>query len=93
MKRWTVLSLIYFLLFSNSVLAKTERGNSMDLKKKDKSSMAKTVYSFRPLLIQGKKRFSDKSKDLKIEGESIVESEILSIRINLKDRIFELESM
>lgn len=46
-------------------------------------------YSFRPLLIQGKKRVSRTARDLKIEGEEIVGSDLFFIDIDFKQRIFE----
>ncbi len=85
MKRSFIIFFIYSLFFSNFVFA--------EIKSKGKASTTKTSYSFRPLLIRGKKHFSKKSKDLKVEGESIVESDIFSIKINFEERIFELGNM
>ena len=48
------------------------------------------VYSFQPLLIQGKRQFVKKAKDMKVEGESIVNSELFFIKRDLLNRkIFE----
>ena len=83
-KNSIILALIYILFFSNFVFAKT---------KNKKDSVQRNSFSFRPLLIQGKKQFSDKSKDLKVEGENVAESEILSIKVDFKNRIFDLGNM
>lgn len=48
-------------------------------------------YSFRPLLIQGKKRMAQKSKDMKVETGNIVESKLFFVDIDFKKRIFEDE--
>ena len=48
-------------------------------------------YSFRPLLIQGQKRLSSRSKDMRVEGESIVESEMFLPQIDFRGRIFEMQ--
>lgn len=50
-----------------------------------------TSYSFRPLLIQGKKRMAQKNKDMKVEIGNIVESKLFFIDIDFKNRIFEDE--
>ncbi len=91
-KKLFLLYLVYFLFLPHFVFAKKE-GDVVSSKQSVKSSISKTSYSFRPLLIQGKKRFSEESKDLKIEGESIVESEVFSIKHSVRDRIFEWESL
>lgn len=48
------------------------------------------AYSFRPLLIQGKKHLFDQSKDMRVEGESIVESELFSPKIDFKARALKM---
>ena len=47
-------------------------------------------YSFRPLLIQGKKRLFDQSKDMRVEGESIVESELFSLKVDFKGKALKM---
>ena len=51
------------------------------------------TYSFRPLLIQGKKRMIQKTRDMKIETGTVVESKLFFIEIDLKKRIFDTEVM
>ena len=50
-------------------------------------------YSFRPLLIQGKKRLIQKTKEMKVESGNIVESQLFFIDIDFKKRIFETEDI
>ena len=50
-------------------------------------------YSFRPLLIQGKKRLVQKTKDMKVESGNIVESQLFFVDIDFKKRIFEAEDI
>ena len=45
-------------------------------------------YSFRPLLIQGKKRLIQKTKDLKLETANILETKVFFTEIDFKKRIF-----
>ena len=52
-----------------------------------------SAYSFRPLLIQGKKRLIQKTKDMKVEGGNIVESQLFFIDVDFKERIFENEAV
>lgn len=47
------------------------------------------AYSFRPLLIQGKKQLVKKAKDLKVKDGKLNESEIFYIEMDFKKRIFE----
>ena len=54
-----------------------------------KKESSKKVYSFQPLLIRGKRQSIKKTKDAKIEGESIVSSELFSIKLDIEKRIFE----
>ena len=67
-----------FLFFLRSyAVPKTEKDSS------------KKVYSFQPLLIRGKRQFIKKARDMKVEGEKIVGSELFSIKIDIEKRIFE----
>ena len=50
-------------------------------------------YSFRPLLIQGKKRLIQKTKDMKVESGSIAESQLFFVEIDFRKRIFETEAI
>lgn len=59
-------------------------------KKIDKASNLSS-HSFRPLLIQGKKRVIQKTKDMKVESGNIIESELFFINMDFKKRIFEDE--
>ena len=52
-----------------------------------------SAYSFRPLLIQGKKRLIQKTKDMKVEGGNIAESQLFFIDVDFKERIFENEAI
>ena len=45
-------------------------------------------YSFRPLLIHGKKDLSKKIKEMKVETGTIVESQLFFVNKNFKKRIF-----
>ena len=60
--------------------------------KQEKAEAVKT-YSFRPLLIQGKKRLVQKTKDLKIETDNILETQIFFVEIDFKKRIFSDEGL
>ena len=48
-------------------------------------------YSFRPLLIQGKKRLIQKTKDMRVDSGDIAESKLFFIDIDFKKRIFGYE--
>ena len=48
------------------------------------------AYSFRPLLIQGKKHLFDQSKDMRVEGESLAESELFSLKIDFKGKALKM---
>ena len=58
----------------------------------EKNEDVKT-YSFRPLLIQGKKRLAQKTKDLKVETDNILETQIFFTEIDFKKRIFSDEAL
>ena len=61
------------------------------VKEQSASSLKKTKsYSFRPLLIQGKKQVNQQA-DMKVESGSIVESQLFFVDIDFKKRIFESE--
>ena len=62
--------------------------NAEDKTKKVKQKEAGS-YSFRPLLIQGKKRLIQKAKDMKVESGNIVESQLFFVDIDFEKRIFE----
>ena len=59
---------------------------------KDSSEKMKS-YSFRPLLIQGKKRLTQKTKDLKLETDNILDTQIFFEEIDFKKRIFSDEGL
>ena len=46
------------------------------------------VYSFRPLLIQGGKKINKSLKNIKVDVNSVVESEVFFIDTDFKKRIF-----
>ena len=50
-------------------------------------------YSFRPLLIQGRKRLVQKTKDLKVETANILETKVFFTDIDFKKRIFSDEGL
>ena len=56
---------------------------------KTKKVSSKKVYSFQPLLIRGKRQFIKKARDMQVEGESIVSSELFFIKMDVEKRIFE----
>ena len=58
----------------------------------EKSESAQS-YSFRPLLIQGKKRLAQKTKDMKVETDNILETQIFFMEIDFKERIFSDEGL
>lgn len=57
------------------------------------SQKASSSYSFSPLLIQGKKRLIQKTKDMKLESNNIAESRLFFINIDFQKRIFEEEGL
>lgn len=58
-----------------------------------KEAKEESSYSFRPLLIQGKKRLIQKTKDMKVDSGNIVESKLFFIDIDFKKRMFEHEDI
>ena len=66
---------------------------SVPSKKTEQGLKSSPVYSFRPLLIQGKKQFTKKTKDIKWESGHIAESQLFFVDIDFKERIFEGESL
>lgn len=80
------LNLFCFVFMSNLILFS---GNAFaDSKSKKKVNSTKQIYSFRPLLIQGKKRLIQTVKDLEIKTDNILETEIFFTNIDFKKRIF-----
>ncbi len=49
----------------------------------------RSPYFFRPLLIQGKKRLIQKTKEMRAGSGNIVESELFFVNIDFRQRIFE----
>ena len=85
---WVSIRLFYFVfMVSLMVCAKapadTEQKQSADVKN----------YSFRPLLIQGKKRMAQKTKDMKVETSDVLETKIFFTEIDFKKRIFSDEGL
>ena len=78
----TLLSLFYMMLFVFSL------SSIADVKQKKESNKELKSYSFRPLLIQGKKRLVQKTKDLKLETDNILETKIFFVDTDFKERIF-----
>ena len=96
---FTVLAFIFCAkAFSKKSLASAFHQKSEDiksfvvLKKTEQSLKSPFEYSFRPLLIQGKKRLRQKTKDIKWESGHIAESQLFFVDIDFKERIFEGES-
>ena len=56
--------------------------------KKEDAKEKSSSYSFRPLLIQGKKHLIQKTKDMKVDSGNIAESKLFFIDIDFKKRIF-----
>ena len=79
----------FFIFFSLSLFGKTPSSSSVDKLVKSNKSKNIDTYTFNPLLIQGKKRDFEKSKDVKKQGETIVGSELFFIDMDFKKRIFE----
>ena len=75
-------------VFSNSELSREEETKDKALKEKEEEH---SPYFFRPLLIQGKKRLIQKTKDMKVDSGNIVESKLFFIDIDFKKRLFEYE--
>ena len=73
-----------FLGFQIPAESREKKKEALIKKQEDKDS----IYSFRPLLIHGKRQFSKRSEDMKVQGKSIVESEMFSVDIDFKKRIF-----
>ena len=76
-------------LVENNAPGEEIPGDKPDKTKKERFS----AYSFQPLLIQGKKRLIQKTKDMKVESENIAESKIFFVDINFKNRIFDHENI
>ncbi|MCY4321414.1 MAG: hypothetical protein OXC37_03285 [Bdellovibrionaceae bacterium] len=72
--------ILEFVFFNENVFA--------DTKTKEQINTQNQTYSFRPLLIQGKKRLIQKIKDLEIKTDNILETEIFFENIDFKKRIF-----
>ena len=85
------LKLVYFIFLSYIVFCVEAFANSAEQKKE--KSKAVENYSFRPLLIQGKKRLAQKTKDMKIETSDILETQIFFIDTDFKERIFSYEGL
>ena len=81
------LSFLYFII-SFFVFVQVTFGGQ----KKGKSKELKS-YSFRPLLIQGKKRLIQKTKDMKVETDNILETQMFFLELDFKKRIFSDEGL
>ncbi len=64
--------------------------STVKAQKPDRLLKKTNSYSFRPLLIQGKKQVNQQT-DMKVESGSIVESQLFFVDIDFKKRIFESE--
>ena len=51
------------------------------------------TYSFRPLLIQGRKRLVKKAKDMEVKTDNILETQIFFLKTDFKKRIFSDEGL
>ena len=61
---------------------------------KNKDSSSQKIYSFQPLLIKGKRQFVKKIRDIKVEDENIVNSNLFFLKdSDVKKRIFEEENL
>ena len=78
-----------FVQISNFSKAKIKKSESH--KENQEKIKKEASYSFRPLLIQGKKRLIQKAKDMKVDSGNIAESKLFFVDIDFKDRIFEHE--
>ena len=81
---------IMIMFFISTVFANQKDESQATAQTQTKNSL---FYSFQPLLIQGKKRLIQKTKDMKVESDSIVESELFFVNIDFQKRIFEGEVM
>ncbi|MDE0092355.1 MAG: hypothetical protein OXN83_03605 [Oligoflexia bacterium] len=64
-----------------------------DSDQKQKQSEALKTYSFRPLLIQGKKRLIQQTKEMKVKTDNILETQIFFVTTDFKKRIFSDEGL
>ena len=80
-------SIIFILSF-----IMTSKANSTVEPKETKPENLQS-YSFRPLLIQGRKRLVQKTKDLKLETANILETKVFFTDIDFKKRIFSDEGL
>ena len=78
---------------TSQTLPKTQKQDGLRTKKQATSAetqgQSASSYSFRPLLIRGKKRMVQKAENIKTQAENIVESELFFIEPDFKKRIFE----
>lgn len=83
------------LCFALGLFAISAENQKEELGKRAKAQPKKdsSQYSFRPLLIQGKKRVIQKTKDMKLESGRIVESQLFFVDIDFQKRIFENEAV
>ena len=90
--------LFWFMIFFSvhAIFLKAEASKSSENKTSkavNMKSQTNDSYSFRPLLIQGKKRLIQKAKDMKLEAGNISESKLFFVDINFQKRIFEDEGI
>ncbi|MCZ0932893.1 MAG: hypothetical protein OXJ52_07065 [Oligoflexia bacterium] len=89
-KSLIVLKLFYFVFMLSIVFCAKAIASSEQ--KPEKGANVKS-YSFRPLLIQGKKRLVQKTKDMKVETSNILETKIFFAETDFKKRIFSDEGL
>lgn len=76
------------------LFAETAKGAKPPVSENEKKlSGDPSLHSFRPLLIQGKKRLAQKTGDMKVETGSAAESRLFFERPDFKKRIFENEDL
>ena len=90
------LGFVYFVFCAMDVRAESKalavsKDKAQTVSKPQTSSFS--PYSFRPLLIQGKKRLIQKTKDMKVESGNIAESQLFFLEIDFRKRIFEAEAI